>query len=1085
MFKPLSHSSIVKKAKAPSLLFLIIAFFIAPEVLAAPILRIEVGQHTAMINRMAIDKAGKLMATASDDKTVRLWNLPEGTLYTTLRVPIGEQLKGALYAVAVSPDGKTVITAGETVDTNGKFSLYVFDVEKRVLKARISSLPSAIYHLAYSRDGRYFGAAFAGGYGIRVWDSQTGKTVALDSDYGERCTWLDFNESGYLATVSHDGFVRLYDNRFALIKKERPHSQAKPNSTAFSPDGQRLAIGYSDLKRVDVLDLNLSPLASLPSDDLQGRNSAIVEWKPGSGSELYAGGDLHTASGDFVVRHWRDITAANPPYEDIRVSRNIVTDIVSPANDSEAGWEALFASADPSWGVLHDDQMLQKHRASLWDARLLNLPDKTFALSPDGLKVAYSQASDRHELSLFDVSSLTLQNKIDREAWGELLPAVRTSAKIKLAHWLDDVPVLNGKKLAFDPYEKSLSFAVDPKTQNFLIGTNYYLRLYAPNGREIQKITVPAEVDGINIAANGKLAVAALGDGTLRWYSLGADELLTELISLFHYNDGKDWIIWTKEGFFGNSDGGGYRLAGYHLNKGDSKRPEWIEFSQLYQAYYAPELILPKLLRQEDVVQSKVKALDSVENNLNKKAVPIITLTEYCVNPKQDMPAPASAKETGDEGIIAAIRNFFEKLIVRIKTLLGIEVESDEAISKPVLNPAVVKAAPVCHAIMGQGQTRGFKRKGLSQATFYRNQLDWNADSIELRYSVKAREGGIGDIDIYVNGQIQASEKKSIPYAADGQDLILARTIAVKEGENEISVHAYEQTGGVSGVSDSIVLTNPGQLADAQSAGFNRSINSSDKPRLIVFAIGIDRYEYPNQLKYAVKDASDFIKTISTRKSPLYSEVLQVGLFDEQATLPNIEASFDKIQSLINKNDSVLVYLSGHGIREERDYYFIPYGVDDDNLDETALSQRTLKKNIAKLSKTNKVFVFLDSCHSGAVDTDKINREVAGFDKIKHQLGDGVFVLAAAGENQEAQDQFRLDGAEKADNGLFAYAVLEGLNGKARRIEDNIIDSYNLGSYVQRRIDALTKNQTLYRQKARFQKLDAGDILSFDIAQYE
>jgi FOG: WD40 repeat len=145
------------KYKSLALLLLIIVYFIAAEVLATPILRIEVGQHTAMINRMAIDKSGKLVATASDDKTVRLWNLPEGTLYTTFRVPIDEQLKGALYAVAISPDAKTVITAGETVDNNGKFSLYVFDVEKRVLKARIPNIPSAIYHLAYSKDGRYFG----------------------------------------------------------------------------------------------------------------------------------------------------------------------------------------------------------------------------------------------------------------------------------------------------------------------------------------------------------------------------------------------------------------------------------------------------------------------------------------------------------------------------------------------------------------------------------------------------------------------------------------------------------------------------------------------------------------------------------------------------------------------------------------------------------------------------------------------------------------------------------------------------------------------------------------------------------------
>jgi WD40 repeat protein len=119
-----------KKYCSGSIILLLSFLLLTNTAYSAPILRIEVGQHTAMINRMAVDKEAKLLATAADDKTLRLWNLPEGTLYTTLRVPIDEHLKGELYAVAVSPDGKTVITSGETSDDQQKFSLYVFDVEK-------------------------------------------------------------------------------------------------------------------------------------------------------------------------------------------------------------------------------------------------------------------------------------------------------------------------------------------------------------------------------------------------------------------------------------------------------------------------------------------------------------------------------------------------------------------------------------------------------------------------------------------------------------------------------------------------------------------------------------------------------------------------------------------------------------------------------------------------------------------------------------------------------------------------------------------------------------------------------------------
>ena len=82
-----------------------------------PMLRIEPGMHTATIKRIGVDAACTLMVTGSDDKTARLWALPEGgrgapELLRTLRVPIGEGNEGKVYAVALSPDGKWVAAGG-------------------------------------------------------------------------------------------------------------------------------------------------------------------------------------------------------------------------------------------------------------------------------------------------------------------------------------------------------------------------------------------------------------------------------------------------------------------------------------------------------------------------------------------------------------------------------------------------------------------------------------------------------------------------------------------------------------------------------------------------------------------------------------------------------------------------------------------------------------------------------------------------------------------------------------------------------------------------------------------------------------
>jgi hypothetical protein len=82
------------------------------ELPSEPILRIETGQHGAMINRIGTDAANRFVVTASDDKTVRIWSLPEARPTAVLRLPIDQGNIGKAYAVAISPDGTAVAVGG-------------------------------------------------------------------------------------------------------------------------------------------------------------------------------------------------------------------------------------------------------------------------------------------------------------------------------------------------------------------------------------------------------------------------------------------------------------------------------------------------------------------------------------------------------------------------------------------------------------------------------------------------------------------------------------------------------------------------------------------------------------------------------------------------------------------------------------------------------------------------------------------------------------------------------------------------------------------------------------------------------------
>jgi len=133
-----------------------------------PILRVEVGTHNAGIFDIAIDPSNRILVTGSEDKTVRVWDISSrGELLRILRPPVGEGEEGHIFAVALSPDARTVACGGRTGSLKqGNVCVYLFDRATGALTRRLGGLPGFVQHLVYTSDGRFLVAAMGVGGGM-------------------------------------------------------------------------------------------------------------------------------------------------------------------------------------------------------------------------------------------------------------------------------------------------------------------------------------------------------------------------------------------------------------------------------------------------------------------------------------------------------------------------------------------------------------------------------------------------------------------------------------------------------------------------------------------------------------------------------------------------------------------------------------------------------------------------------------------------------------------------------------------------------------------------------------------------------
>ena len=331
-----------------------------------------------------------------------------------------------------------------------------------------------------------------------------------------------------------------------------------------------------------------------------------------------------------------------------------------------------------------------------------------------------------------------------------------------------------------------------------------------------------------------------------------------------------------------------------------------------------------------------------------------------------------------------------------------------------------------------------------------------------VRIAIEATPDTARHIRVQVNGRQVAEATPAVDSGGFGAG---ERTLAVPlgKGRNEVRITL---TNAIGEKAEALTLTHEGD-GDLDKRG-----------TLHILAIGVNDYKGLGNvcgangkescdLDYAGIDAKKLADAVEKRLGPTHQRVskrvlVNGGKIQDAPTANNITDAVERLR-LAKETDTVVLFISGHGKNDGPDYRFL---ATDAAWAEGALRGSTvvswqILQGAIEAAKGRRI-LFIDTCHSGNAYNQRLGNAA---------YHANIVAYTAARFDQEAMEDPSLG------HGLFTYAVVEGLEGKAMVASRGEISTQSLAGYIVERVGAMAKALKGEQVPQYFKGRDAQDFV--------